>query len=61
MELIVHPIILGLKYNLNIVKGSFIPWRLFSGSGGLSGSSRGHISLGINFFKEGFFLGCKLN
>ena len=51
-RLIFHPIILSLKYNLNLLKGSFILCRLFSGSGDLSGAIFwGHFSLGINFFQ----------
>ena len=51
--MIVHPIVFGLKYNLNFLKRSFIPWRLFSGSGGLSRAIFcGHFSLGINFSRR---------
>ena len=39
--LLVYPIILDLKYKLNFLKGNFIPCRLFSGSGGLSGAILG--------------------
>ena len=49
--LIVHHIILGLKYNLNFLKGSFISRSLFSTSEGLFGAIFwGHFSVGINTF-----------
>ena len=59
---IVLLIILGLKYYLNFLKGSFIPCTLFSGSGGLSGAIfSGHSSLGIKFFKGDFSSGVSYN
>ena len=60
--LIVHPIILGLKYNRNFLKGSFIPWRLFSGSRSLYWAIFWkRFSLGIKFFKGGFPVGVSYN
>ena len=48
--LITHPIMLDLKYNLNFLKDSFIPWRQFSEGGGSSGAFfSGYFSLGSKF------------
>ena len=55
--LLVYPIILDLKYKLNFLKGNFIPCRLFSGSGGLSGAiflggrAGGHFSVWMYYIR----------
>ena len=60
--LIVHRIILGLKCNLNFLKGSFIPWRLFFWSGVLPGVIFcGHSFLGTKFYKGDFPSGVSYN
>ena len=60
--LIVRSIILGLKYNLNFLKCSFITWRLFFDSEGSSGEIFWeHFSLGIKFFKGAFSSGVSYN
>ena len=48
--LIIHPIILGLKNNLNFMKGIFIPWKQFFGGEGSPGALFcGHFSFGSKF------------
>ena len=50
------------SYNLNFLKGSVIPWRLLSESGGLSGPIFcGHFCLVIKFFKGVFSSGVSYN
>ena len=49
--LIIHPIISGLKHNLNLLKGSFISWRPLSGGWGipLGNFSEGIVPSVVNF------------
>ena len=47
---------IGPKVQPIFSEGIFIPWRPFSGSGGLSGTVFwGHFFLGIEFFLRGIF------
>ena len=56
--MIIHPVILALKYNLNFLKGSFIPSRQLSEGGGSSGAS--FFSFVVNF-ERAFYVGLSYN